>query len=201
MAPLSRSVHFSSSVAPFPSPARNKHLKPALKKNGGEEKICPELTSSGTETTVESSCNLQQHSFNSSSSSVSFSCVEIREYDLTLGDHPSCSYGPPISLDWKYKVSCNLDIDEYELHRSPRRSLREMLLNYYCRKNLLLCCGDHSERELKNATKEVNRVKMRRSVTKAFLPARKLEEVVESAGRKMRRVVIKEEKERRSFQI
>ena len=33
---------------------------------------------------------------------VSWSSVEIREYDCTLGDHPLCSDQLPISLDWSH---------------------------------------------------------------------------------------------------
>jgi hypothetical protein len=33
---------------------------------------------------------------------VRFSTVEIREYDMIVGDHPCCSAGLPLSLDWKY---------------------------------------------------------------------------------------------------
>ena len=32
----------------------------------------------------------------------SFSTLEIREYDITLGDNPGGSQGPPLTLDWKY---------------------------------------------------------------------------------------------------
>lgn len=33
---------------------------------------------------------------------VSFSTVEIREYAVIVGNHPCCSAGLPLSLDWKY---------------------------------------------------------------------------------------------------
>mmetsp|Transcript_14263 Transcript_14263/g.23619 ORF Transcript_14263/g.23619 Transcript_14263/m.23619 type:complete len:183 (-) Transcript_14263:173-721(-) len=33
---------------------------------------------------------------------VCFSTVEVREYSLTIGDHPLCRDGLPITLDWKY---------------------------------------------------------------------------------------------------
>merc|ERR1712224_928579 len=34
--------------------------------------------------------------------SVSFSSVQVREYDLCLGDNPSVGTGAPVSLDWSY---------------------------------------------------------------------------------------------------
>ena len=33
---------------------------------------------------------------------VSFSHLRIREYAITLGDNPSVSSGPPVTLDWAY---------------------------------------------------------------------------------------------------
>lgn len=33
---------------------------------------------------------------------VSFSNVEVREYSVTIGDHPFCRDGLPITLDWKF---------------------------------------------------------------------------------------------------
>jgi len=38
----------------------------------------------------------------SKTKSVSFSNVNIREYEITICDHPETSVGPSISLGWKY---------------------------------------------------------------------------------------------------
>jgi hypothetical protein len=63
--------------------------------------------------------------------SVAFSSVVIREYDQTIGDNPSVSYGPPISLDWEYTQLQTVTLEHYEAHRPPRRSMRQMCMNYY----------------------------------------------------------------------
>jgi hypothetical protein len=64
--------------------------------------------------------------------------VKLRFYEQTLGgDHPNTSYGPPISLDWKYEEAEPIDFDEYEEEgRGQRRSMKQMMLNHYIRKNI-----------------------------------------------------------------
>lgn len=122
-------------------------------------------------------------------SSVTFKEIQIREYEQTIGDHPSVTYGPPISLDWGYEEMEAVDLDDYEENRGSRRSLQEMGMNYYTRKNKLQWKFGHSEEEIKEAHRNVNRVQRQRAVTKYFLPLAKVEDALQSAGRKAKRVV------------
>lgn len=48
---------------------------------------------------------------------VQFSTIEIRSYNVTIGDHPCCTVGCPITLDWDYNIyhTNDLSIDEYEI--------------------------------------------------------------------------------------
>ena len=98
------------------------------------------------------------------------------------------SYGPPISLDWEYEQLPELDLDLYESNRGKRRGMRQMMMNYYQRKNLLTWRYGITEEELKKAEKEANKVKRGRSLTKAFLPLQKVEDMVQSVGRKTKRM-------------
>ena len=123
-------------------------------------------------------------------SSVSFHEINLRYYDQTIGDHPSTSYGPPIALDWHYEEAEPIHIDEYEEHRGSRRTLRQLMINCYTRKNLLRWTYGHTEEELEKATKASNKASFQRGVTKYFLPIMKVEEVVQSAARKTRRAVV-----------
>lgn len=118
---------------------------------------------------------------------VGFSTIEIREYNQTIGDNPSVSYGPPISLDWEYNVLETITLEHYEAHRAPRRSLRQMCLNYYTRRNVLTFKFGYSEQEVKAASKLADKSKRERAVTKYFLPYAKVEDFVTSAGRKAKR--------------
>jgi hypothetical protein len=74
-----------------------------------------------------------------SNKSVSFSSLEIRSYEVTLGDHPCSSF--PLSLSWKHSSESTLTIDTYEeLKRGIRRHGNELRLTIYermCALNLL----------------------------------------------------------------
>lgn len=49
---------------------------------------------------------------------VSFGQIEIREYPRCLGDNPSVTVGPPISMGWKHDQAYRLDLSEYEIYRN-----------------------------------------------------------------------------------
>jgi len=122
---------------------------------------------------------------------VHFGTVVVRDYDIILGDHPCCSYGPPLTLDWDYLEYEPLDVNEYEFHHPPRRNVREMVLNYYLRKKLLSNAG-YTKLDFKLSKKEVKRAKLNRSLTRqivAHYPLSKVEAAVESACRKLKRLI------------
>jgi len=110
---------------------------------------------------------------------VSFCSVNVREYDRTVGDNPSCRSGPPLSLDWSYsKKYENKDLEEYELERSSTRVKQKSKLhvNKYKRRNLLSFHWGHTEEELKEARRNTKKMQRQRSVTKLMLPLSMAEE-------------------------
>lgn len=122
--------------------------------------------------------------------SISFSNLQVREYDLTIGDNPSVSYGPPVQLSWRYSESSR-DLEEYEnekqLDRSRgRRSSRVENISWAKREALLKRQG-FSQDDIDARMKEVNKVKQGRSVTRALVVTGRTEEALESAGRKLKR--------------
>ncbi|KAL7532661.1 hypothetical protein ACHAWF_004203 [Thalassiosira exigua] len=122
---------------------------------------------------------------------VHFGTVLVRDYDMILGDHPCCSYGPPLTIDWDYLEYEPLDIDEYEFHHPPRRCLREMMMNYYQRKGVLSKAG-FTDLDFKASKKAMNKVKLGRSVTRQVATNTSLfktEAAVESAVRKFKRLI------------
>lgn len=122
---------------------------------------------------------------------VQFGTVLVRDYEMILGDHPCCSCGPPITIDWDYLEYEPLDVNEYEIHHRPRRSINEMGLNYYRRKALLSNAG-FTEVDFEVSKKEVRRDQLNRAITRqfvAYFPLMALETAVESAHRKFKRLI------------
>ena len=52
---------------------------------------------------------------------IHFQDVQIRTYNLVLGESPSVSSGPALSLDWKYVQQEPRLVDDYEASRGPLR--------------------------------------------------------------------------------
>jgi hypothetical protein len=127
---------------------------------------------------------------------VSFDKVILREHRITMGDNPSCSYGTPISLDWDYIDFQVLTLDDYEMHkfcsgRGRPRTLRQLYLNHYQRKNLLQLEG-YTLDQIKEGKKETNRTRKQREMTKFLAQAKilvSLEDMVESGRRKVARAM------------
>uniref|UniRef100_A0A6S8I6F1 Uncharacterized protein n=1 Tax=Amphora coffeiformis TaxID=265554 RepID=A0A6S8I6F1_9STRA len=117
---------------------------------------------------------------------VSFGKLETREFSIALSDHPSCSYGPPISLGWDFRDKETVELDHYEEQRSPRRQMHQMILSYNVRRFLLLKRAGYSHDELEAAMNEVERVKRERLVTDLLLPASKIDETVEEVVRRVK---------------
>ena len=119
---------------------------------------------------------------------VKFQNIEIRNYQMTMGDNPSCTYGPPVSLDWDYDEAHILPLDDYEESRGTRRKSYQMQMNSIYRKKLLDAMNFTPD-EIKKVTKEISIIKKSRERTKMMLPFWKLEDAAESAKRKTKRAI------------
>jgi hypothetical protein len=164
----------------MPTPAKVDRIrKSCLKKNTDN----PSLTSStNTRTTNTTSATARK------SRKVSFRSIEIRYYQMTMGDNPACSIGPPVQLDWHWDHEEMHDVDIYEVERRPRRKVRHLVLSYYRRKQVLMSAG-FDESQQKAAERQIGKLKRQRKTTGLLLPIQKMEEVVQSASRKVRRGV------------
>lgn len=65
---------------------------------------------------------------NTKTRGVFFAFVQIREHCRILGDHPSVSCGPPISLSWEVESDEMFSVDMYESHRNHYRRTRNEFL-------------------------------------------------------------------------
>jgi len=97
-------------------------------------------------------------------SKISFSTLEIREYNITLGDNPGGSEGPPISLDWEYNKGRTqvLTLEDYERKRAPRRSIEQLHLPAKKRSWRLLQENTVSFREMEKAAKAAEFIRKQR---------------------------------------
>jgi len=133
---------------------------------------------------------LKREGSSGSGKSVGFDSVKIRSYNQTMGDNPCVSYGPPIQLDWDYEEQEDICIEKYEAERVfSRRSMRQLVISYYRRKAVLTREYGFSEEELVKAKKDAEKIKFKRAITNTLLPAMHVEAVIESAGRKAKRII------------
>ena len=108
-----------------------------------------------------------------------------------MQDCPSLIATRSLSLSWDYVEYAPVDVDDYERNRGDRRNLRQMVLNYYNRRNLLRLHGNYSDEELRAAWKDVKKVRRQRYITQTYMssfPLRHTEEALQSAVRKVKRV-------------
>lgn len=122
---------------------------------------------------------------------VHFKQVDIREFQMTLGNHPSAASGPPVMLDWDVKSDPEImDLETYERGRQPRRSRRQLKLSLQQRHLILVKQRGFSFEEVKGAWQEALEIrKQRKETLERGLALMKWDEVWESTCRKFNRLV------------
>jgi len=109
---------------------------------------------------------------------VSFSNVNIQEYQSTICDNPSCRLGPPVSLDWKIENSYVVDVDAFETGRGEPRDMKNMVLDCETRINIVDDSGC-SKPDIYEMMKSVRKTRIQRKKTLTFLKMAPLEEALE----------------------
>jgi hypothetical protein len=160
--------------------------------SGGRSKLT-DISSETTGTTVSKSSVSRSSSHHSKKKrSVSFCEVRIRNYERILEFNPSVTSGPAVGIGWRYSVEDDenipLDIfeDTREYHR--RTSTKDLTLSRMDRENLLRNLG-YTQKEIALSVRTILRLKNQRKQTIQNLHASTMEEFVEKAARKMKRVL------------
>jgi len=120
---------------------------------------------------------------------VIFDEIRIREYERSLGDNPSCSSGPPISLGWKYQERKAVPLDKFESLRAPRRSQIQMLIPRDKRQEMLVKEWNSPPHLCARAVRENMKTKSQRRRTIENLGLEKFDTALESARRKIVRTI------------
>ena len=145
-----------------------------LSMNGSEALPRSEVDSANLETVFQGEDLTKQQR---QQKGVRFSNVCIRDYAVTIGDSPFCSYGVPICLDWSHDEEEVIPIDFFEASHKRRRTARKMLLNSFQRRDMLWRSGYPLD-QIEKAIKDNEREKFRRSVTLYFLPLFQVQELL-----------------------
>lgn len=129
-------------------------------------------------------------------SKIRFSDVEIREYQRVIGDNPSCSGGPPISIGWKYNILGKVSVRDFEMtrihandvHVGKMKRVPVTLLSREKREYILEDFG-FSRAQLADAVRKNIKVKNQRRQTVHNLSVSKFEEMIEKFLRKVKKIV------------
>ena len=116
---------------------------------------------------------------------VSFHKIHIRQYQLCIGDNPSCSKGPPLAIAWDYNDIGCVDVEEFETMRPTRRHNQNLLMPPSTRIDILTEIG-YSPSQIMKVIKSVKLCKHQREKSaRAF--STKFDLFLEKASKMMRR--------------
>lgn len=119
---------------------------------------------------------------------VGFKSVEIREYKRTLGDNPSVSRGPAITLGWEYDFCDPVCINRYEEDRGKRRIRHELLMPPFIRVRHLKESG-YLLNEINEAVKDIEIAKIKRKETANNIRFQNIQYAAERTKRKMKKIL------------
>jgi hypothetical protein len=120
---------------------------------------------------------------------VSFGSVRIQYYERVIDVNPGTSSGVSLGIGWKFNKSRRLPIDEYELQRGGvRYKAQQLVLPRYIREDIAKEFG-FSQKEIAEGTRQNLRYKNERKQTIDNLNLAGVEEKLESAQRKVVRLM------------
>lgn len=121
---------------------------------------------------------------------MSFSQVNVREYQRVLGDNPSVRSGPPISIGWNYDPDeISVSLDDFEAGRGSPRASSEYIIPRATREQML---KDHAEvrrQDIAKAVRGVQKAKHNRMQTRNNLAMTGVFDKMEGAKRKAKKII------------
>lgn len=181
--------------SPSLTPTHNKIFRTVVRApeppvvSSGASKLA-DIQSETTDTTVSS---FRDGKLNKKKRSVSFSEVQVRNYDRVVEVNPSVTSGPAIGLGWHYSPEEDeiIPVDNFEDTRefARRHTTVDLALSRDTREDLLRSWG-FSQREIAWSVRTILRSKNQRKQTIQNLHAAQYEEFVEKATRKMKHVFL-----------
>lgn len=166
--------------------ARNEMIKILSSVGESPNKVLsnPALDAVNTDTAT------QKVESNAHSKSVRFDTVEIRECPYVLGDNPSVSAGPPLSIGWDPQDEFTVGFDEYEAGKPTRpRDIYEMRFDETLRLLILQSSGYmYTIREIAQAAIDVRIIQHHREETaQSSLRAQRLQQTKKALRSKLPR--------------
>ncbi|KAG7366903.1 hypothetical protein IV203_029573 [Nitzschia inconspicua] len=172
-------------------------------RGSGESSTVPRKSACNDQMSVtdESSAEHGQSSYNSERSTqsalsssvrkrVRFNAIQIRDYERVVGDNPSCTSGPPLSIGWKYGKTAMIDVNSYEMARPFRKCSRRLILSREQREALLLNWGASFHDIVESVRGNIKVKNQRRQTVTNLGRTEKIEEAFESATRKLKRALL-----------
>jgi hypothetical protein len=118
-------------------------------------------------------------------SKVVFGDVVVRKYKRILTDNPACTSGPSIGIGWSYQPQTPVSVDEFERVRRPKRNSSDLMMNRRTREKIVRR-GGHTDKEIAEMMRAVNKVKNQRRQTLNNTGVEKVEFAVEMAKRRLK---------------
>jgi hypothetical protein len=108
--------------------------------------------------TTEKEALIKNYSRASSEKGVSFSTIDVHTHLIKLGDNPSTTAGPPLTISWKAFDSQTVSLEEFEESRKERRDRDDLIIPRYVREDWLRAIG-YSWSDLKKVILILNRAR------------------------------------------
>mmetsp|Transcript_51965 Transcript_51965/g.62592 ORF Transcript_51965/g.62592 Transcript_51965/m.62592 type:complete len:178 (+) Transcript_51965:101-634(+) len=123
---------------------------------------------------------------------VTFNNIIIREYRRALGDNPSVTFGPPMSIGWEYGSERSISFEDHnEMRRKYNFGSGVKILSRAEREDLLLLEG-YQIKDLRNAVRDVMRTqRARRTTVNNYEIFTALEKIAERTKRRLKHVIIR----------